>query len=445
MQQQASQQLIQQLQALAESRQDELFALLERLVAFPTVSPPARNTAEAQQYVESQLAACGFETSLWEVYPGDPNVTAVKCGSHSAQYNSLLLNGHIDVAEVGDPSGWKRDPFTLSLEDGRLYGRGVSDMKGGLAALLFVLGLLREQEVELRGDLLFQSVIGEEAGEAGTRACMERGCEADFAIVADTSSLAIQGQGGVITGWITIQSPETFHDGMRAKLIHAGGGVQGASAIEKMMKLINGLQELERHWAVTKSYPGFPAGSNTINPAVIEGGRHAAFIADRCALWITVHFYPDEDFEEVTQEIEDHLLRVADGDPWLRSHPPSFRWGGRSMLEERGEIFPSLALDRHAAGLQGLARSHEALVGAAPEIGMSPTVTDAGWIARAGIPTVIYGPGELRQAHAVNESASMEELVRYAQVMLAFIVEWCNTPKPSSPQPSYSQERMGLS
>ncbi|WP_306812759.1 acetylornithine deacetylase [Paenibacillus soyae] len=440
---QPSQQQIRRLQATAEARQNELFALLERLVAFPTVSPPARNTEEAQRYVESLLAACGFETSLWDVYPGDPNVTAVKRGADSAHYCSLLLNGHIDVAEVGDSSGWSRDPFKLSLEDGRAYGRGVSDMKGGLAALLFALQLLHEQGIPLRGDLLFQSVIGEEAGEAGTRACMERGCEADFAVVADTSSLSIQGQGGVITGWITIQSPETFHDGMRAKLIHAGGGVRGASAIEKMMKLISGLQELERHWAVTKSYPGFPAGSNTINPAVIEGGRHAAFIADRCALWITVHFYPDEDFEAVTREIEDHLLRVADGDPWLRQHPPAFRWGGRSMLEERGEIFPSLALDREAAGLRQLVRSHQTLTGVEPEIGMSPTVTDAGWIARAGIPTVIYGPGDLRHAHAVNESASMSELIQYAQVMIAFIAEWCNTPKESGRIPLGAQERTG--
>lgn len=156
--------------------------------------------------------------------------------------------------------------------------------------MLFAIKLLTEAGVELRGDLLFQSVIGEEAGEAGTRACMERGCEADFAIVADTSNLVIQGQGGVITGWVTVQSPVTYHDAMRSRMIHAGGGVHGASAIEKMAKLITGLQELERYWAVTKSYPGFAAGSTTINPAVIEGGAIFAFIADRCSLWITVHF-----------------------------------------------------------------------------------------------------------------------------------------------------------
>ncbi|WP_277345849.1 acetylornithine deacetylase [Paenibacillus sp. HB172176] len=431
--QHAMQDQIRRLQALAETRQDELWTLLERLVAYPTVSPPARNTGQAQQYVASYLQACGFEASVWDVYPGDPNVTALKRGADSANYRSLLLNGHIDVAEVGDHAQWERDPFRLAHENGRVYGRGVSDMKGGLAALLFALKLLHEENIELQGDLLMQSVIGEEAGEAGTRACIERGCEADFAIVADTSSLAIQGQGGVITGWITIQHPETQHDGMRARLLREDGNAQGISAIEKMMKLVAGLQELERRWSVEKAYPGFPPGSTTINPAVIEGGRHAAFIADRCALWITVHFYPDEDYEAVAREIEEHLMRITSADPWLRQHPPTFRWGGRSMIEERGEIFPSLALDRTEAGLLQLARSHYALLGAEPQIDMSPTVTDAGWIARAGIPTVIYGPGELRHAHAVNESADKQELLAYVQIMIAFICEWCSTSRPEAP------------
>lgn len=109
--------------------------------------------------------------------------------------------------------------------------------------------------------------------EAVVRQVEER--KADFAIVVDTSDLQVQGQGGVITGWITIKSEGTHHDALRRNMVHAGGGLHGASAIEKMMKIIEGLQELERHWAVTKSYPGCPPGSNTINPAVIEGGRHA--------------------------------------------------------------------------------------------------------------------------------------------------------------------------
>ncbi len=307
------------------------------------------------------LNELGFKTDMWEVYPGDSNVVGILPGNSPELYKSLIVNGHVDVAEVGDDNEWDSSPFKAWIKDPYMFGRGVADMKGGMAASLIAIKILKELGIPLYGDLQFQSVIGEEVGEAGTLACTERGYTADYAVVVDTSDLHIQGQGGVITGWIIIQSKETYHDGIRSKMIHAGGGVQGASAIEKMMKVISGLQELERHWAVTKSYEGFAPGVNTINPAVIEGGRHAAFVADRCALWITVHFYPNEDYEEVTKEIEQHIQAVASADPWLRDNPPQFVWGGKSMIEDRGEIFPSLEIDPEHPGTSCLANIYRKL------------------------------------------------------------------------------------
>jgi acetylornithine deacetylase len=412
-----------------ESRQEELMELLTKLISFPTVSPPARNTNDVQEFIQDYLKDLGFKTEKWDVYPGDPNVVGILKGKVSEQYNSLIINGHVDVAEVGDDKEWNKSPFTTYFKDQYIYGRGVADMKGGIAASLFAFKLLKELDITLQGDLQFQSVIGEEVGEAGTLDCTEKGYTADYAVVVDTSDLHIQGQGGVITGWITIQSKETYHDGLRRKMIHAGGGVKGASAIEKMMKIISGLQDLERHWAITKSYEGFEPGVNTINPAVIEGGRHAAFVADRCALWITVHFYPNEDYEKVIKEIEQHINAVAAADPWLRENPPEFKWGGKSMIEDRGEIFPSLEIDSEHPGTLLLADSYEKLLIQKPTIGMSPTVTDAGWLGRAGIPTVIFGPGKLEDAHSVNEKVEVRQLLDFTKVLATFIAEWCNTRK----------------
>jgi acetylornithine deacetylase len=99
------------------------------------------------------------------------------------------------------------------------------------------------------------------------------------------------------------------------------------------------------------------------------------------------------------------------------------------MLEERGEIFPALRLDPENAGLHALRTAHAEALGAAAEVGMSPSVTDAGWLGRAGIPTVIYGPGRLEQAHAVDESAEVKELVDFVKVMIGFIADWCNRAK----------------
>lgn len=417
--------------AIAE-RQQELIALAQHLIAFPTVSPPGRNTAEAQTFIARYLRQLGFSVDEFDVYPDDPDVVGTLRGQAPDTHRSLLINGHIDVAEIGPEEAWTHPPFQATVTDGRLYGRGACDMKGGLAAALFALRVLRDLRVPLKGDVMVQSVIGEEQGEAGTLTCVELGYRADFAIVPEPTGLVIAGQGGVITGWIEIQSPETLHDGVRARTIHAGGGMFGASAIEKMVKVIQALQDLERHWAVVKQYPGFPPGSTTINPAVIAGGRHPAFMADHCALWITVHFYPNETYEQVTREVEEHVLRAAAADVWLRAHPPTFRWGGRSMIEDQGEIFPAVPLDCDHPGVQALAAAHAAVLGAAPETTMWPSVSDGGWLAAAGIPTAIYGPGHLEQAHAIDEWVATDQLVAAAQVYAETIIRWCNSPKPSA-------------
>ena len=417
--------LLQQIDA----RKEELIELTKKLIEFETPAPPARNTSDIQEFVGEFLQKCSFSIDQWDVYPGDPNVVGVKKGKESAQHKSLIINGHVDVAEVSEDEPWKTGPFAPFVEDGYVVGRGAADMKGGIAGALFAIQLLHEAGIELPGDLIFESVIGEEVGEAGTLQCCKRGYNADFALVVDTSDLHIQGQGGVITGWITVKSPQTFHDATRRQMLHAGGRLFGASAIEKMMKIIQGLQELERHWAVMKTYEGYPPGMTTINPAVIEGGRHAAFIADECRLWITVHFYPNETHHQVAQEIESFIRKIADADPWLRENPPQFQWGGESMIIDRGEIFPSLEVDQNHAAVQTLFSLHEKTLHRQTTIDMSPTVTDGGWFSEFQIPAAIYGPGTLQEAHSVNEKVAVKQLIEFTKVILAFIYEWCHTSK----------------
>src|SRR5699024_2034382 len=185
----------------------------------------------------------------------------------------------------------------------------------------------------------------------------------------------------------------------------------------------------ENHWAVTKQYEGYPAGTNMINPAFIEGGRHPAFIADECKLWVTVHYYPDEHYEEICQEIEQHIQAVAQADPWLKVHPPEFEWGGHSMIEEKGEIFPALQVNEQHQAIQCLAYAHEDVFHREVVIDVSPSVTDGGWFGAAGIEAAIYGAGDFNNAHAVNESCSVEQLIQFTKTMIRFIYNWTSTPK----------------
>ncbi|MCT3398516.1 acetylornithine deacetylase [Lentilactobacillus hilgardii] len=418
-----------QLLTAIDQYQGDLLKQLDRIVAFNTVSPPARNTAKLQQFIHDELEEYGFDAKQQDFYDGDQLLSATKSGTHSDNHHSLILNGHVDVAALENRDEWQTDPFKLVKRGDTLIGRGVSDMKGAVAAYLFIFQLLKKLNIELPGDLKFQSVVGEELGEAGTKTLLKQGEKADFAIVGDTSGTHFQGQGGVITGWITLKSPHTYHDGNRISMVQTGGGLKAASMVEKMVVVISALQTLERYWGITKSYPGFKPGTDTINPAYIKGGIHPAFVADECRLWITVHFYPNETVEGIEKEVEDEVIAAAKADPWLRDNLPTFNWGGDSMLVDKGEVFPSLELDKNSAAMKLLNTSYQSSFGQKPVIGMSTSVSDGGWFGYYHIPAVIYGPGELVQAHSDNESASFDQLLNYTKSIAGFVVDWCQSEK----------------
>ncbi len=418
-----------QLLKAIDDRQADLLKQLDKIVAFNTVSPPARNTAELQQLIDDELQSYGFKTKQQDFYDGDKLLSATKTGTAADDHHSLILNGHVDVAALENQDEWHSDPFKLVKNGDTLTGRGVSDMKGAIASYLFIFQLLHELNLELPGNLSFQSVVGEELGEAGTKTLLKQGKTADFAIVGDTSGTHMQGQGGVITGWITLKSPHTYHDGNRISMVQTGGGLKAASMVEKMAIVIQALQTLERYWGITKSYPGFRPGTDTINPAYIQGGIHPAFVADECKLWITVHFYPNETVEGIEKEVEDEVIAAAKADPWLRDNLPTFDWGGDSMLVDKGEVFPSLELDPQSPAMKLLQNAHQTEFGQAPVVGMSTSVSDGGWFGYYHIPAVVYGPGELVQAHSDNESASFNQLLAYTKAIASFVVDWCASAK----------------
>lgn len=407
--------------------EERLLQILDRLVAYNTESPPARNTDPLQKEIAEFLQEMGFKVASHPLYPQDSVVVATLPGK-DPHAPKLILNGHVDVANVDDPKYWQTPPFQLVAKEDRLYGRGVSDMKGAMACLFYVIEQLHQEGVSPQGDIIIQSVVGEEVGEAGTKLACQHSPKADLALVLDTSNLVAQGQGGCITGWITIESPQSVHDGNRIHMVHAGGGLYAASAIEKMAKIILALKELEQHWAIMKSYPGMPAGVNTINPAVIEGGRNPAFIADKCRLWITVHYLPDENYQDIINEVESYLNGVANADIWLKNHPLTFEWGGESMIEDEGEIFPSFPLPISHPGLEKLNQAYTKIRHHPLPQGMSTSVTDGGWLYDFGIPTILFGPGEFEQAHSVNESIKKQDLYDYCQILSEFLKDWYKNP-----------------
>jgi formylaminopyrimidine deformylase len=409
--------------AAVDKNRENILEFARKLIAFKTPDPPAHNTREAQAWMEGELRALGMQTHMLDLYPEEPLLAGVYKGKEGTR--TLTFNGHMDVAQINPDEKWSFDPFAAWWDERHLHGRGADDMKGGLAAAYWALKIVLDAGVPLRQNVMIQSVVGEEAGEHGTKLLLEKGYRGDFAIIPEPTELRICGQGGVVTMWVIVKSPQTFHDGMRSRMIHAGGGVDGASAIEKMMKILQGMQELERHWAVTKSYPGLAPGANTINPAVIKGGRHPAFIADECALWFTIHYLPDEKLEDVQRELVSFLNGLADSDPWLKKNRPELVFGGTSMFRDRGEIFPASEVRRDNPDVQLLFDTYRATLGREPSSIIWPCVCDSGWFAEAGIPVVICGPGSLEEAHVIDEKIAVDQILDATRLYAAFILDFC--------------------
>lgn len=407
--------------ARIDNDRDDLIATLARLVGFRTPNPPGGNEAEAQSWVEAELRALGLETDRWDALPGRPNVVGVLRGQSGSP--SVALNGHIDVCEDRQLERWSTDPYEAVVADGAVFGRGTTDMKSGLASFLCVLKALQRERVRLRGDVIVQSVIGEERGEPGTRAAVERGYKGDFAIVGEaTAGCELVAGIGVVNCRVTIESPTTLHLVARKHTINTGGGLDGANCAEKMAtRIIPALLELERQWGVFKRHPRIPPGFCSINLLRIEGGGNTFILPDRCDAFFTVIYLPNETREQVTSDVENQIDLAAQLDPWLRDHPPVVEWNPPEFPVE----FAPSDFDPDDPAVDELVRAITDVTGSRPRLDTRGAITDAGWFTAAGVPAVIFGPGDVEYVHRIDERVRTDALVAHCKATALFLMRYC--------------------
>ena len=431
--------LADRIRAAAAGSEHRLVELTRELVGHRSENPKLLAGEEAQavgaaaeracqDVIERRLGALGMQLDRFDALPGRPDVVGTLRGAGGGR--SLILNGHVDVVPAGDHEAWPRAPFGGELVDGRLWGRGACDMKGGIACGIVALELLVELRVELAGDLVFQSVVDEETGGPGTRAALARGHVAEAAIVLEpTAGEIVTVEGGL--EWLrVVVRGRTGHSAARYRSIHAGGRGSAVSAIEKALKLLAAIGELERHWGNTKLHPLMPRGITTINPGVIAGGSGGGLdglpngmlaysnFSDYCALGLSLKYLPDERGADVRAEFEQFVARFAQTDPWLREHPPEIEWG------IAGVSFPPSEVASDHPLVETCADAYRALVGE-PRLGGFEAVSDLAWLAEAGVPAVLYGPGDFAQAHSSAEYVDVRELVDVCAVVAHSVASWC--------------------
>ncbi len=354
--------VVQRLRQAAHDLEGQTVAFTQELVRIPTENPKlaaieAGAEATCQDVIEARLRALGCTTERWEVYPGRPDLVGTLRGEGGEMARSLILNGHIDVVPAGDPAAWTYAPFAAEIADGKIWGRGTVDMKGGIAAMITAVEAIQLAGIRLQGDVLLESVVDEETGGPGTMQTIEHGYRADAAIVVEPTDFAVQPVEGGLEWLRVVVRGRSGHSAYRYRSVHAGGQGVAINAIEKTAKILAAVQDLERHWAVHKRHPLLPAGITTINPGVIIGGTGGgqngvpnvltavSTFPDYCALELSLKYLPGEETANVRAEFEDYISRVACRRSLAPRAPAGDRMGNpRRLLPAGGDpCRPSLS------------------------------------------------------------------------------------------------------
>ena len=377
---------------------DAVVELTRALVAVDTRNPPGNERAIVGVCRD---ALAPLRAAVTEVERAPGRVSLVAAGPHpggEARRPTLLVNGHLDVVPI-DRAAWVHDPFAAVLEDGRLYGRGTADMKGGIAAAIVALQTLERAGRVPACNVVFHLVADEERGGAlGTRVLLEQGLiTADACLVPEPTSLQVCiAERGLMVVDVTIEGRPG----------HGSAPREGVSAIEHAAAVVGAIH------AADFGDPAHPLlGTPTANVGMIEGGSGHNTVAERCRLVVDRRLLPGATREDAVAALRRRIDSA--GVEGLRYTVDVTMFGEASEM------------DRDDPFVAEVSRAVQVATGREPAvIGMSFT-TDARFVRnQAGIPAVVCGPGDIDQAHVNDEWVSVERLVdataAYAELFASF-------------------------
>ncbi len=395
---------------------DEIVDLLRQLQSYRSFSGEEK---EASEFFANWMDEQGFEVQLQEVEPNRPNAIGRLPGRGEGP--SLMFNGHLDVDPI--PMDYKyQDPWTVRLENGVMYGHGISNMKAGVAAMTIAARALRRADVALKGDIWVAGVVGELQAGIGTHYLVNHGIVPDLAIVPEPSELKVR----------------TVHAGVLELLIHTrgkSGWVGGTwmyktvSAVEKMYPIIDGLNKLPFSFKRRKDLPHLPRlVVGGIRGGITEEYRvnRPAFVPDYCTIAVDIRIPPGMTFEETVADVQGLLDELMAADPDLHAEielPPS---AYREPWHAMKVPMPPLETPKDEPIVKTVARRHEDVTGEAAHVGIempgSHAGTDAGHLSAAGAKALIYGP----TSNAFFESqVVLEHLLTCARVHALSALDLC--------------------
>lgn len=408
-----------------DQNEETIVGFLQDLLRIPSVTG---DEGPVQEFIAGQLQKMGLSVDVFEPdlaalkqhpafvevsrgYEGRPNVVGILKGVGGGR--SLLFNGHSDVIPAGAEESWQHGSWSGDLADGKIYGRGASDMKSGLAAMTMAVRAIQESGIRLRGDVILEYTIDEELSGNGTLACVMKGYKADAGICCETSSMKVQ-PGSIGRIWFEIK--------VKGKAAGIQRRWEGVNAIEKGYLVTQAVADFEKVRVERLSHPLYPdiRGAIPCMVGVFESGSYHSAFPDSCLLKGSMATVPGEDSAAVKAEFIEFLQKKVANDPWLKEHPPEVIYTG--YFAE-----PS-AISTDSPIVQTLCRNYVGVLGKEPVITGREGAADIRFMNQYGdTPTVIFGPGMTEQMHANNEWVNAEDLINSTKVLACTILEWCKT------------------
>ncbi len=354
----------------------------------PSINPTGTEE-EIAHFIFDWSRKNGLEAKLDEKLTGRPNVYVTLKGAKTKP--RILFNGHMDVVPVG--SGWKHEPFGAEVEGDELYGRGSSDMKAGLASALVAAKALLDSGVKLNGEMVIDCVMDEEGPGRGTVQALKRGIPSNYGVVCEPTRLqVVTASKGAVDFELTVTG----------RAAHSSAPQEGLNAIVKMTEVIRGIERYSKTLSKT-SHPLL--GHPTISVDRIEGGVSTWIVPESCSVVVDRRTLPGETVEGVKAEIVALVRQLRKEDQELTLDLKVIQGDTSAEISQDEEI------------VKVFEQEGKAVLGKkVPVKGLSGTTDARFMINDYGIPTVIFGPGDLSTAHKPDEYASLRGVHQAAQI-----------------------------
>ncbi len=374
---------------------DELTRLLTDLVAIPGMNPMGRNRSGPKyseekngEYVAGYLRRNFVDVQTFDVAPGRPNVIGyVNAGAKQ----TVMLEAHLDTVHADNMS---IDPFQPKIADGKLFGRGACDTKASLAAFMYASASLAKNVAAMKYNLILAAVSDEEYGFSGARTAVAKGLKADFGIVGEPTRLRIVRAHKGVLRWRIVTT---------GKASHSAYPDRGENAIYKMGHVLRRLEEYASE--LTHGRTSGDLGTATLSVGVIEGGQAVNIVPDRCTIEIDRRTLPGETEEEILQSVRQTLHGI----PSWNFEPAHISIGGMEVSNDNSFVKQLAASIKQQTGDCILETAQYA--------------TNAGVYNTSGIPSIVFGPGDIAQAHTAAEFVELDQVVRCHEILTRFFTK----------------------